>query len=274
MCKTNFPSRICEINIPLFLLNIKTLEIIDMNSAFLKVAGFATKKELLSDETFSIVSFLKNSNIILKIKKDSKAVNEKIKCIGYDGKPFSAIISAQQTEIDDIFQIIILEITKDSGSESIAINSLPDDSYMERKVSEKIAKSKIDGSKMALISLDVDHFKKVNDSYGHLCGDEVLKKVSTVFLQSMRSSDIAGRYGGEEFLLILPNTPLEKGIKVAKTFSERIKNLTFDSMPEAKVTISGGICEYNNEIKYEHLLSKVDDLLYIAKNNGRDRIEF
>jgi two-component system, cell cycle response regulator len=143
-----------------------------------------------------------------------------------------------------------------------------------KQLKEKIYDASRYSTPLSVILFDIDHFKKINDTYGHLSGDEVLKKVAEVFLNSLRSSDIAGRYGGEEFLLILPNTALEKGINVANTFNEKIKELTFESIPNAKVTISGGICEYSNEIKYEHLLSRVDDLLYIAKDNGRDRVEY
>jgi two-component system, cell cycle response regulator len=187
----------------------------------------------------------------------------------------------------------VLRIKKAEDSLKQAMNQLAENNKILKKLSitdeltrlsnrrkliaqlkEKIYDASRYSTPLSLILFDIDHFKKINDTYGHLSGDEVLKNIAEVFLNSLRSTDIAGRYGGEEFLLILPNTALEKGITVAKTLNEKIKKLTFEFAPDAKVTISGGICEYSNEIKYEHLLAKVDDLLYVAKDKGRDRIEY
>ena len=142
-----------------------------------------------------------------------------------------------------------------------------------KSLKEKIYDAERYSMPLSIILFDIDYFKKINDNYGHLSGDEVLRKVSSVFMKGLRKTDIAGRYGGEEFLLVFPNTPLERCLKIAKTLSEQVEKLTFKSVPDRKITVSGGVCEYNNEIKYEDFLSRADDLLYIAKNNGKGRIE-
>lgn len=276
MCKTSFPSRICEINVPLFLLNIKTLEIIDLNSAFLKIVGFTTKEAFLLDETFSIVSFLKNSDIILKIKKNNKAVNEKIECVGYNGKPFSAIISAQQTEIQDVFQIIILEIAKDIGSESIAIGSIYDSSYMERKISEEIAKSKIDGSKMALVSLDVDHFKKVNDVLGSRNGDKMIELFSKRLSENLGGSDYFAHKTGDKFFLLY--TDLEDlstiSFKLAKLVNTFKRGFHLYQM-EFYYTISAGVAFYPDDASDpEQLSDNSQTALNNAKSLGGNRFIF
>ena len=276
MCKERLSSRICEINIPLFLLNINTLEIIDLNNAFLKIAGFTSKKELLADETFSIVSFLKNSDIILKIKKEKKAVNEKIECIGYNGKPFSAIISAQQTEVSNVFQIIILEITKDSEKNPDILKSLPDSKYMSRKISEEITKSKIDGSKIALISLDVDHFKKVNDVLGSRNGDKMIELFSKRLSENLDEGDYFAHKSGDKFTLLFTN--LEDlsiiSFKLAALVNTFKKGFNLYNM-EFYYTISAGVAFFPDDASNpEQLSDNSQTALNNAKSMGGNRFIF
>ncbi len=146
--------------------------------------------------------------------------------------------------------------------------------HLIQKLNDEMYGAERYSTPLSIILLDIDYFKKINDSYGHLVGDEVLARVALMFKEHLRQTDVIGRYGGEEFLIILTNTPLENGVKVAKNFNSYIKKLKFRNMPDNIVTLSGGVCEFNNEIRCEDFLSRVDDLLYVAKNNGRDRIEF
>ena len=144
--------------------------------------------------------------------------------------------------------------------------------HLINSLKEKIYDAGRYSTPLSIILFDIDFFKNINDNYGHLVGDDVLKKISSVFLKNKRISDIIGRYGGEEFLLILPNTLQQDAVNVAENLRKQIKNLVFESV-DRPITISGGVCAYNKEVKYEHFLSKVDDLLYTAKDNGRNRIE-
>ena len=242
---------------------------------------------------YELCSTIKNEfssifTILLTATKDNEALKKSFNAgaIDFLKKPFKQ--EELLIRVNNVLRIKKAEDSLKEAMELLAENNeflrelsttdvltrLSNRRHLIMSLKDKIYDAERYSTPLCVILFDIDHFKKVNDTYGHLCGDEVLKKISTVFLQSMRASDIAGRYGGEEFLLVLPNTSLEKGIQVAKTLNERIKELTFDSIPDAKITISGGVCEYNKEIKYEHLLSRVDDLLYVAKNNGRDRVEF
>lgn len=119
--------------------------------------------------------------------------------------------------------------------------------------------------------IDVDYFKKINDTYGHQCGDEVLEKVASVIKSNITSNDMAGRYGGEEFLLIF----LDKGIEEVFNIVEAMRKELFStiiSKKEIKVTISAGIVRHNYE-NAEELLQKADEKLYKAKENGRNRVE-
>lgn len=276
MSKDNLSSRICEINIPLFLLNIETLEIIDFNNAFLKIAGFKTKKELFSDEAFSVVSFLKNSDIILKIKRNKKAVNEKIECLGYDGNPFSAIISAQQTEKENVFQIIILEITKNSSDDPDILKTLPDKTYMSRKLSEEIIKAKIDGSKIAFISLDVDHFKKVNEVLGSRNGDKMIELFSRRLVEDLGEKDYFAHKSGDKFTLLF--TELEDlsmiSFKLARLINSFKRGFSLYNM-EFYYTISAGVAFYPDDASDpEQLSDNSQTALNNAKSMGGNRFIF
>jgi diguanylate cyclase (GGDEF)-like protein len=126
---------------------------------------------------------------------------------------------------------------------------------------------------LSLAILDVDHFKKVNDTYGHLAGDGVLKGVAESAQRIVRKDELLARYGGEEFVLILPETPLPK----AKAFAERIRQLVANETFEYEgqtiaVTVSLGVAELQPDEQGESLIRRADAFLYQAKHEGRNRV--
>ena len=122
--------------------------------------------------------------------------------------------------------------------------------------------------KGSILFFDIDHFKKVNDTYGHEFGDFVLKEVGEILKEYFRKSDIVGRWGGEEFIAILPNTGYQDAIKVAEELRKIIENYDFQGK---KITISIGVSEYKGNL--ESNLKKADEALYEAKNNGRNQVK-
>jgi diguanylate cyclase (GGDEF)-like protein/PAS domain S-box-containing protein len=125
------------------------------------------------------------------------------------------------------------------------------------------------GKPLSVAIFDIDDFKKVNDSKGHVYGDQVLIDVASILKNLIRETDVVGRYGGEEFMIIFPNTPLHIADKVAERIRQAIGNFTF--IEGLKITISGGVCQYNNEIITE-LIHSADTKLYTAKENGKNQI--
>jgi len=128
---------------------------------------------------------------------------------------------------------------------------------------------------LTLILLDCDYFKNVNDEYGHQVGDELLKHICKVCNQEIRSIDFLGRYGGEEFIIILPDCDIDGGIEIAKRIQKSLKenNLTIED-EELIVTLSMGISMLTDENEtFEQLIHKADKAMYTAKENGRNRIE-
>jgi diguanylate cyclase (GGDEF)-like protein len=131
------------------------------------------------------------------------------------------------------------------------------------------------GSPLSIAMLDLDHFKKINDRYGHHAGDEVLKHVSTLLTEGMRKVDIISRYGGEEFLLVFPDTDLNKSVEVLKRLKESIQSHVFnDSGNTYSITASFGVAQYHAEQHTDAacLIEEADKYLYQAKDEGRNRI--
>jgi diguanylate cyclase (GGDEF)-like protein len=124
--------------------------------------------------------------------------------------------------------------------------------------------------------LDVDHFKNVNDTKGHPVGDEVLRELVNRLRLSVRPYDIIGRYGGEEFLILLPDTVFEEGVEVAERIRMAIRREPFNVCGEdIRISVSLGISSLDEkDQKLDELLKRADEGLYKAKNAGRDRVEW
>jgi len=123
--------------------------------------------------------------------------------------------------------------------------------------------------------LDIDHFKMVNDRYGHLTGDEVLEKVAALTSRNIRDTDIVGRYGGEEFILILPQTNLSSAWVVAERIRTIIEKAEMkDSAGNVfAITVSQGLCGWERGEDAYSLISRADEALCKAKQKGRNRVQ-
>ncbi|MDF2546193.1 MAG: signal transduction protein [Anaerosolibacter sp.] len=143
--------------------------------------------------------------------------------------------------------------------------------YMYERLDQEIQEAKRYGKHLTVIMVDIDHFKKVNDVYGHQVGDHVLSKLAMFIKDNLRSMDIVGRYGGEEFMIILPETALAQGYMVADKIRQLVESMEWEEK-NLKITISGGVTAWMDEGALK-MVKKADDLLYQAKKNGRNRIE-
>ncbi len=127
------------------------------------------------------------------------------------------------------------------------------------------------GAAIALI--DIDHFKTINDTYGHVTGDAVLRQLSKVLRQNLRATDLAGRYGGDEFCVILPGVPLNHATEVMDTLRDRFHALAYVEDPTLRVSLSVGIALYQpTHADSTHWLNDADLALYEAKSSGRNRV--
>ena len=124
---------------------------------------------------------------------------------------------------------------------------------------------------VSMVIIDIDHFKKINDSLGHDGGDVVLKKVTELIKSHTRQSDQVARWGGEEFILVLPDTQLEAAFIIAEKMRALIATANFDQFPELHVTISLGVGASDGRVPFHQLFRHVDIALYEAKAQGRNR---
>jgi len=147
--------------------------------------------------------------------------------------------------------------------------------FMEQAQSELSRSSRYQEA-LSIIMMDIDHFKKVNDTHGHKAGDKVLEVLARISLETLRSIDIIGRIGGEEFAIILPNTDLYQAEEVAERLRTRLAQTPVELTTNSSIhfTASLGVTSYNSneDISLDSLLNQADQALYQAKNQGRNRV--
>ncbi len=145
-----------------------------------------------------------------------------------------------------------------------------------RRRFEEIIETEMDrlrryGNRLSLMILDVDHFKKINDHYGHATGDQVLVDLSNTIRSSLRSSDSLTRWGGEEFVILCPNTTLSIVSKLAERLRKKIATINFQQVES--ITVSFGVAECGPSETWEQWLHRADEALYLAKSGGRDQVK-
>ncbi len=173
-------------------------------------------------------------------------------------------LMVQKQEIEDLKE----EVTKDSMTWLYNHRSFHQMLVMEMQRATRY------GAPMSILMADIDNFKSVNDRYGHLAGDKVIKMVSEIFTSHIRETDIIGRYGGEEFAVICTNTPEDGALILADRLREAVAagSVTHDGQT-VTVTISIGVTSMEKEggVSKEELIQQADDALYHAKTSGKDR---
>ncbi len=182
-------------------------------------------------------------------------------------------LTASKQEINQLQEN--LEVVR-TESLTDPLTSLANRKYFDQALASAIAEAAADNESMSLLMTDIDHFKKFNDTYGHLTGDQVLRLVALSVKQNVKGQDIAARYGGEEFAIILPNTVLRSAVTVADHIRRAVmsKELMKRSTGEhlGRVTISIGVATLRPGDSAQSLIGRADACLYAAKRSGRNRV--
>ncbi|MCX8021468.1 MAG: diguanylate cyclase [Syntrophorhabdaceae bacterium] len=209
------------------------------------------------------------SSLSTKLKSYGKAyILKKITFTQYETAEFNRFCSHLSLALEKI--LLFNEIKNLSIHDGLT--GIYNHSFLIKSLDEEIIRSERYGSPLSIILFDIDDFKRVNDTYGHLAGDAVLKGVAEIFKGNLRNIDIIGRYGGEEFLAILPETDDKKGITVGERLRREVAHKEFLDEYRIKITLSGGLAHYEKGFDSRKLLQTADDYLYQAKRKGKNRI--
>lgn len=167
----------------------------------------------------------------------------------------------------------LLQRSKDNQANTDALTGLANRRFLDQSVPQSLQQQPELLLPMALILVDLDHFKHINDSFGHAEGDKVLQQVARLFRTKLRQPDIACRYGGEEFLLLLPHTQLSDAARVAEKIRQAVAQQRFlPQHPELVITCSFGVAMLSAAEDFDEALRQADQLMYQAKAGGRNQV--
>ena len=253
--------------------------ITDVNEAYCKFTGYS-KEELIGQKH----NIMRHPDIHDEFFEDmwSTILDNKIWCgeiknLKKDGDIIWFNMYIEPIIKDNIkvgYRSISENITNKKRIEELSITDKLTGLYNRMKIDEimlkKVEEFKRYNTHFSIILLDIDNFKKVNDTYGHDVGDYVLKLIATTIKKNIRLTDSLGRWGGEEFLIICDNTSLEEVEVVAENIRKIIEKLNFEKVE--KCTISLGVSQFKNGDTINSIFKRVDDALYEAKNSGKNRV--
>lgn len=257
--------------------------ITSVSTAFSKVSGY-TKDELIGQK-MDIISnkedqnklFKELWNTILQGEQWHGEINNKTK----EGKSYwleQTIIPIKDEEQEiTSFMAVGNDITAKKELEVLSVTDKLTNISNRRQIDETLhletEKSSRYDNPLSIILIDIDHFKRVNDTYGHQIGDEVLKSVAKIMKNNIRKIDFIGRFGGEEFMIICPETGKDGAMSLAEDIRRKVEEHTFDTVN--RVTISLGVTTYDKERDdASSLFKKCDAALYLAKDAGRNRVVY
>ncbi len=225
------------------------------------------KKELETEETTA-----DGKLICLPIKKGDTSMA--LLAIGRTAKPFEAKRLALTTVISSFLSMAFENARLYSMAISDELTNLYTVRHFRHCIDRAVSQSERYGEKMSLLMLDIDDFKRINDAFGHLVGDSVLKEVAQSIAQSIRDSDLAFRYGGEEFTVLLPSTESKGGVFVAERIREAVEDHVFEGgTHKVRVTVSVGISTFPDDAaSVKDMILAADQSLYAAKQTGKNRV--
>lgn len=172
------------------------------------------------------------------------------------------------SDVEAQYHEIIFRMTVTDG-----LTNLANRKQLDALLNEEIPRARRHRRDLSVLMLDIDHFKRINDTYGHLAGDSVLRGLASMLQKRLRPNDKLGRYGGEEFCAILPETGLQNAVRIAEELRALVESHCFvDEQREIRVTLSIGAASLVDAMQVEGLYKSADDMLYQAKRTGRNKV--
>jgi diguanylate cyclase (GGDEF)-like protein len=193
----------------------------------------------------------------------------RVGAVDYVHKPFMPTIVRARVRTHLKLRQLLLHTTQLAGTDPLT--GIGNRRFFESRVEAEIELLRRHGSPLALALFDVDHFKQVNDSFGHVKGDEVLREIAERATRGLRRSDVFCRWGGEEFALLMPSTTADEAVQICERLRQEIASVGFEGV--GPVTVSAGIGDYKGEALLNDWMERVDGALYVAKSTGRNRVQ-
>jgi diguanylate cyclase (GGDEF)-like protein len=207
------------------------------------------------------LAFDNSTGIILVMRQDQRLTDREELVVG---EALAVLFEPLQRALayEDVFR----------QAKSDTLTGLANRRVFEERLGPLMDSARRHGHPLTLVSMDLDHFKQINDHLGHAAGDEVLKKVAATFAARVRSADILVRLGGDEFMLILPDTDHASARILAERLCRAVDELAIYSTADLKLGVSIGLSQWQPGMTEEEWLDKVDGLLYKAKGRGRNQV--
>jgi diguanylate cyclase (GGDEF)-like protein/PAS domain S-box-containing protein len=225
---------------------------------------FYYEKNSQKDWIESLLDMDENKRIISLHNKHGKFNIFKV-----DIKQFETADASYLIQLHDITDMFIeTNILKEQATTDVLTGAYNRRGFIEILKNE-IKKSKFSNSNLSILMFDIDFFKKINDTYGHDVGDAVLIKLSETIFNNIRKEDIFARWGGEEFIILMPSTQLELATQKAESLRHHIENLDAKDLP--KFTVSFGVTVYHEDESIDNFIKRADDALYRSKETGRNK---
>ncbi|ADD68034.1 diguanylate cyclase [Denitrovibrio acetiphilus DSM 12809] len=217
---------------------------------------FTLKSDPVNEITIRFNALLKHKELTIELEKKNEEMESTIFELA-----FASTNVLEQNEF-------LEQMAKKDG-----LTMLFNHSYFKDKLKDEMVRSERYNNCFTIAILDLDFFKRVNDQYGHVKGDEVLKAFANIIKETVRNTDIAARYGGEEFAIIFTETDITDAVVVLDRIREKLNNTIFSSETVCfKVTFSAGVTEYSKSYRdVEYMVNIADKALYISKSEGRNR---
>jgi len=234
----------------------------------------------LTGQTHRYEQFIHSSIDVLTEEASVEEIKKVIEGLILETKNIGQISKSIRNELQETTKA--LEVLKEEFEqvkmESMVdfLTGIPNRKAFSQKLNSTMAEAASDGTPLSLLLIDIDHFKKFNDKFGHLIGDEVLRFVTKKIKDMVRGNDYLARFGGEEFVVILPQTPLTGARVVAdsigKFFAQTKMKTVSTSQNIGAVTMSTGVACYRRGETPEQFIGRADQALYVAKSTGRNRV--
>lgn len=270
--------------IPYWISRIKDGTILEMNAQACSALDVAFE----DISQYKATDFYKNPElrpkVLEKVFRNGVIANKEIEFVTRTGVHFTTLFSAARMKlpVEDVLFVTFNDISERKAME-LALEKAATTDYLTGLLNRRAFINKADEERhradrnnhaICMMMIDIDHFKKINDTYGHDVGDDALKELVALVGHNLRASDAFGRLGGEEFALMLPETDLEGAVILAERIRQRVEDneMVLADGRSVKMTVSCGLGEWREGMEYDAIIKLIDERLYDAKRSGRNRV--